>query len=205
MPLTPNSSLTPYIQPSELLSRYDYRAVGMLVSDDNTICSYTTPATQTYANILAQISNTSTIYYANFNTTALGASGELESACLKGDRYQPPDLQALITQGGVSAGYLKDIVAALQVMRLYNRRGGLQPSDLAVKRYEVAQAELLNLANGSSIFSFQETEDAGVPDSAYLTHFQILRQQFMPTAYRRAFGIRKSLEYPAGWPWGGSF
>lgn len=93
-------------------------------------------------------------------TILLGASGELESACLIGDRYSPLDLAAL-TGSGLQR--LTKLVADLAFWTLAQRRqpGSADPD--AVPGAKQALAEMDRLRNGERIFGFQESADAGLP------------------------------------------
>jgi hypothetical protein len=96
---TPSSSATSYASVADLVARVDVRVLQELASNDETPV-----ATGSLA------SNTKVL------TALLGASGEVESACFVGKQYLPIDLAALT---GASLAYLKDIVCALALGRLF--------------------------------------------------------------------------------------
>ncbi len=91
----------------------------------------------------------------------LGASGELESACLIGDRYSPTDLGAL-TGSGLQR--LTKLVADLAFWTLAQRRQPSSADPEKVPGAKQALAELDRLRNGERIFGLQESADAGLPD-----------------------------------------
>jgi hypothetical protein len=95
----------------------------------------------------------------------LAASGELESACLVGNRYQPADLAALAALTTSAAGRVQKVVADLAFWTLQQRR---QPASADPKNCPGAlQAleELDRLRNGERIFGFAEAGAAGNPDT----------------------------------------
>ncbi len=91
----------------------------------------------------------------------LGASGELESACLIGDRYSPTDLGAL-TGSGLQR--LTKLVADLAFWTLAQRRQPSSADPEKVPGAKQALAELDRLRNGERIFGLQESANAGLPD-----------------------------------------
>jgi len=94
------------------------------------------------------------------HTILLGASGELESACLVGKRYSPADLAAL-TYSGLNR--LRKIVSDLAFWSLCQRRqpGAADPDK--VPGAKQALAELDRLRDGERIFGFTESAQAGLP------------------------------------------
>lgn len=188
----PNSALSPYITVTDFLARFDLRTVAQLVSDDNTFAGVngdpTNPANVAIIEANLNLSPIPTnVYSYNLNISFLGASGRLEAALLIGNRYQPSDLQNL---NGSSLEYLKDIIAGLAIMRLYRRRGGMNPSEVATDRYEEAIKAIEELEQGHQIFSFVQVQDAGLPDNAILTIQEIAQRSFMTWQYQRFFGLR---------------
>jgi phage gp36-like protein len=146
----------------------DVKTIGDLVYDDQT------QATQ------SQLLTDPTLNFA-----LMRASGELESAAAVANRYQPADLQALLAQNGVSAFYLKGIVADLAAFYLTNRRWRFNQD--ITKPYEMAVAVLEKLRNGDAIFTFVEVENAGDAFSAAYTQTEFANLHMM-SSKRRIFG-----------------
>lgn len=95
----------------------------------------------------------------------LDASGELESACIIGNRYKPEDLQALLVDDGAGAGLLRAIVAHLAFWRLCQRRMPLSGDPKQVPGAQQSLDALSMLRDGERIFPFVESADAGLPDT----------------------------------------
>ena len=85
------------------------------------------------------------------------AAGLIEAACVKANHYSPLDLAALT---GVSLALLIKINCwlAIDSLSMFKTRTKEDQSQI-----EWAQAVLLELANGTKIFSFQEAANAGEP------------------------------------------
>ena len=169
MPLTPNSSTSPYITGDDVAARVDSRLVGQLLADDGT----TVPASSFDANptLVALMAD---------------ASGELESACLDGERYAPGDLLDL---NGNSLAYMKRILVALTAGYLYQRRG--QVDDRVTAQFEWAQDMLGKLRNGDQVFAFVEDESAGVASNSFYTDAELDQLGLMTRGpARRYFGNR---------------
>lgn len=88
-------------------------------------------------------------------------AGEIESACAIAQRYLPADLQALT---GVSAIMLQKLNAARAMWSLAHTTRPLtaRPDDVpfAAESYKMLE----ELRDGQKIFTFEETEAAGLPD-----------------------------------------
>lgn len=172
--MTPNSSSTPYITVNDFLARNDFRDVGQLVNDDNT---QSTPSQlQTNPNLAVALAE---------------ASGELESACLSSQKYAVADLQNL---NGMSLEYMKSILSAIVIYRLYQRRHGPQPSDFVVNSYMKAMDALNQLRSGVAIFSFSEVEAAGNPITQFMTPADWAGLNLLSWRWPRSFGIRNTYQ-----------
>ncbi len=147
MAMTPLTSATSYCTPAELLARKDWRGIADAIND-----------TDGPRPGMAQVLTSTTVAAA-----LLDASGELESACITGDRYLPTDLQAMLTNGGAGAGLLISLVASLAWWRLYARRMPVtaNPEDVASARIAMEMLDKLRL--GERVFPFQEAAAAGLP------------------------------------------
>lgn len=168
MPLTPDSASAPYLSVADFLALRDYREVGPLATDDTTSPLPTPAQLATNAYVLTALSV---------------ASGELEAAVLRGDRYAVADLQAL---SGNSAAYLKSVVAAVAFQRLRERRGAdVEP----LPDYTQALQFLGDLSDGQAVLAFAETQAAGLPMTSHLT-LRDRRAIGLVSTITRAFGHR---------------
>lgn len=143
MPLTPLTGSTSYASTSDFLIRYDVRTVGDLLSDTDVSLSAGEVVSSTRLQALLD-----------------QASGEVETACSAGKRYQPDDLDALIDNGGNGAQYLIGLVCDLTMWKLMNRR----PSPVATAPPGPAQSALdalQLLRGGERILAFEEAAEAG--------------------------------------------
>ncbi len=172
MAFTPVSSLVSYISPDEFLSRFDSNLVGELVSDQNLQVNSTDLSTNpVLLTILADV------------------SGMLESAACVGKRYGSEDLTAMATSGTVSGQYLKRVCANLAIGMLRQRRGMIE-SDEKGGPYIQALEALDKLRNGERIFTFAETEEAGLPSNVTLSPEEIERLNLFTNNFRY-FGFRQ--------------
>lgn len=178
--LTPNSSIIPYILPCDVIARKDWRDIAMLVNDD--------PGTSVAPN---NITKQNLLTNVNFLTIINSACGKLESACLRSKIYQPGDLLSL---DGVSLEYMKTILSNIVIYELYSRRTGPAPSELVVNNYNDAMKALDDLSDGTRIFSFVQTEDAGLPTTNRLTPYDFYYNQNLISAkWDRSFGVRNDI------------
>lgn len=138
MAQTPNSSATSYCSAALAAAYVDVRRIGQLCDDTGTALTATQLLTDTtWAELLK------------------AASGEVESACVAGERYSPTDLAALT---GVSAALLRRMVA-LRASWLATLRRLPEADMTGVQKWADEQLEALR--NGSRVFAFEEAEDAG--------------------------------------------
>jgi phage gp36-like protein len=167
-----NSSLTSYASVADLLALKDYRTIAQLCSDDG---ANPIPLADLPTNI-------------NLLTILSTASGELESAVLRSGIYQVTDLSGL---SGVSLAYLKKIVCDIAMKLLYSRRPGPAPSETCINDYNSAMDALNNLANGVRIFSFQQTQEAGLPQVYQMQTYDYINNNLVTARWPRMFGIRQ--------------
>jgi hypothetical protein len=133
--------------PAEFLKRIDPFVIGKLASDDPNGIPIPPVSLPTNPNVIAAL---------------LDASGEVESAIAKGERYQADDIQAILTANPQTAatGKLFRMVSDLAWVFLFERRPNKDiPEPPSLKR---TLAMLDELAQGKRIFYFQETADAGL-------------------------------------------
>jgi len=164
MTQTVNTSGTSYLPVAEFISRVDPRIVGDLCSINGQQLSVST--LQNDARLAAAL---------------LDASGDVEAACLRGQRYQPADLAALT---GVGQGKLWRLIRDLTMCRLYDLRDDLGPIP---PKYAAALEDLERLCCGERIFSFVESQVAGVPAPGLQ---EMSHRHLTTTRARRFFGTR---------------
>ena len=173
MAKTPSGATSPYCSPAEFASFIDANAAGQLANDDGTIASG--------ADLLADPEVLNCLRY---------ASGAVEAACLAGERYQPEDLAALVSDSGNNSGYyLRELVATLAFGRLARRRG--VPLEEWKPALEEANETLEGLRKGSHIFAFEETQRAGLPDNSVPTRQELRDMNLVTYESRRYFGSRQ--------------
>jgi hypothetical protein len=165
MAQTPNSSLVSYLSVADFMARTDPRIVGDLISTDGT--RVLPAAFPTNAMLLAALTD---------------ASGEVEAACLRGQRYQPADLLALT---GVGQTRLFRLVKDLTMILLYDLRDDLGP---APPKFLTAMEELEKLCCGERIFSLAESQAAGIMHHVKETHEDREERNLLSWQARRFFG-----------------
>lgn len=174
MAQTPLSASTPYCTAARLVQLYDAELVqDLLRTGDNPRPSY-----------LCVLDSTST-EGAKLLRHLLAASGELESACLTGNRYTPSDLQALTGAGLAKA---EKIVAALCLLSLAE---GRQPNSAGkdnVPGAARALHDLEMLRSGERIFSLTESGNAGLPGTTTPEQSQVLNGNGAVYRAPRLFG-----------------
>lgn len=168
MSLTPNSGASPYLDPATFLMIRDLSLVQSLWLDgedrtDGLPSRATLIADPLVAFCLAE------------------ASGKLESAAIRGNRYGTADLAAL---NGNSKAHMQGIVASLALEYLRRKRGA---SWAPLPEYADALEDLKAIADGSEIFAFAETEAAGTTQSASLTQAEWDRLNLATTRAGRIF------------------
>jgi hypothetical protein len=173
MPMTPASSLVSYLSVDEFLDRRDRRSVAQYCTDD--------PSNPADPNNLG--SNRQLIAALN------GASGQLESAVMRSQIYQLADLQALT---GVSLEYMKKILSDLAMYDLMTRRPGPAPSETVIDAYNRALEALEALANGTRIFSFLETAEAGLVETQPFLLTDYYKNNLISARWTPFFGIRQA-------------
>lgn len=169
--MTPNSATSSYLAASDFLARMDARTVGDLCSDSGVrISASALIGPPVNANLQAALDD---------------AAGTVESACLKGQRYQPTDLSALI---GVSQKYLWRLIATLAMAFLVQRRPDLnRPLPLALPW---AMDQLEKLGQGERIFGMVEAQEAGLPQVYQELATDVQRRDLIDVQGRRFFGRR---------------
>lgn len=178
--MTPTSSTIPYITPSDVLFRKDWRVIAQLVNDN--------PGTSSSPNY---ITFNQLLINPNFLTIIDSACGKLESAVFRSKMYQVGDLYNL---DGMSLQYMKTIISNIVMYECYSRRTGPAPSEMTVSDYNDSMKALDDLADGTRIFSFQETVQAGLPTTYQQQPYDYAVNQNLTTIkYGRFFGIRNNI------------
>lgn len=162
-----------YASPEEFLSRYDARIFGDVVRDDDT-----------------QATPQELLVDPNLQAALDDASGDIEAACLFGERYTPDDLAGLT---GNSLFHLKRICCDIAVAYLLRRR----PSDNAEAddaRMELAEKHLAKLRTGENVFWRGDGVDqAGVTDTTGPSTVQLIQ---LNTVMRRTQNYYPSVPMP---------
>lgn len=136
---TPSSASTAYASAADMAARYDVRTLGQLCSDTGT-----------------PISSGSLSSSERMTAALAGASGMVEAAVTAAGTYAPADLAALT---GVSLAYLKDLVCALALGRLFLARPDREGK--APEACKLAVEELTRLRQGEWSLGLVEQRDAG--------------------------------------------
>lgn len=172
---TPVSSATSYATPGQFLVAYDVRQIGDLIGDAD-----------------ARVDATAILTDPNVAAALNAASGEIESACLVGEKYNPTNLNALT---GMSAARLQKLCADLAFWNLLVRR---YPTAQATETYKAAQETLQKLRYGELVFGLQENMDAGKPNSTFVSQNTICQLGLNTTIARRMFGVRGNVRRIGG-------
>lgn len=108
-------------------------------------------------------------------------AGEIESKCARTKRYLPEDLQALT---GVSRMLLQKLNAARGMWSLCQNLKPLtaRPDEVPMATESAVMLEELN--QGLAIFTFEETEDAGLPSVVPARPQMLVTPNVVARAYR---------------------
>jgi hypothetical protein len=142
---TPVSPTTPYCTASDFIKRYDVRSIGDRLQDAG-----------------VRVDSGSILADQNMAALLLQASGMLESALLRGQRYKIADIQLLVagSLGSPTTGgeFVKGLVADLTLYLIYNRRVNTPMPRPAMVALETITA----LSGGERIFALDEAATAGM-------------------------------------------
>lgn len=153
--------MTAFAEPADLLLRYDYRAIGQMISD-----------TGTAADEAAVLASDVT------EALLADASGTITAYALKGGRYSEADLIALTGNG---EAFLKRLTCDLAFYSVVLRRG--LPVDQYPQIIE-ALAMLESLSQGNIIFPILANIEAGVAQSPPITIQTIVDNNFLVNSVR---------------------
>ena len=179
---------TPYCNATQFLLCYDYRTIAQLCSDRGT------SATK------AELLDSTTPPGAILDYALRCASGNLETAVLKGGMYAVSDLQNVTGQAtnpnasananNNAAAFLRGLVAAYAKYLLYCHRPELMvqiPADV-----QQAAANLAALARGELILPIQPAIDAGHLFVETETSQIVENRRLVPITMQRYFGRRNN-------------
>jgi hypothetical protein len=176
MSLTPNTVAAPgYLPVTEYLKRADKRTVADLCSDVGVRKDPSTLPND--PNLLAAL---------------LDASGYFESQMLKGNRYQPTDIQALPANSAGQA-FVYRVLKDLTDVFLYQRRPDLAPQD---DRLKWVMELMKGLADGENILPFIESQAAGQGSYPVNTAQDFQNQQLSSRRAFRYYGRRNNFIDP---------
>lgn len=184
MTLTPLTSAGSYLPTAAMLSRYDWRSIGDLCSDNDVRIPQAT-----------LLGNGVISGNANFQAALIDASGMVEEACILGERYQPADLLAL-PAGSAGQGALYRLVADIAIGLINQRRP--DKSKGVPPQYEAALKMLDALADGKRIFPFLETAKAGIIDHKVESARDVAARNQVTWQANRFFGTRSNMLGPPG-------
>jgi len=133
-----------YATPADFLARFDARIFGDVVRDDND-----------------QATPQELLDDPNLQAALDDASGDIEAACLVGERYTPTALAGLT---GNSVFHLKRICCDIAMAYLLRRRPS-DNADVDEKRIGTAEKHLDKLRTGENVFwRGDDIDQAGVVD-----------------------------------------
>lgn len=144
-----------YATIADLLKRYDWRNVGDLILDNGNQADQGTIAADASGIIAAALDT---------------ASGEIDSAVMRGQRYTATDLAGLT---GHSLALLKSLCCKLAFWNLWERRPSWGDPDQFETTRQQARGVLKELKTGEAIFDIEKVKDAGNISSQSMTRMQV--------------------------------
>lgn len=142
-----------YATATDMISRFDVRNVGDIVSDDGTRATPT--ELETDPKLTAALDS---------------AAGHINAACLQGERYTVSDLAGL---DGDSKAYLVDINCTVAWAALWRRKSYTEDSQTRSEAIQRADEELTRLRSGEWVFDVAEAKAAGRADVTTITRNEI--------------------------------
>lgn len=170
---TPASSSTTYCPVARFLERIDQRTVAQIASDGGEPVPIGSLSTN--ANVLAALKD---------------ASGLVESAAFRGEKYATADLAALAATDTVGRGLLYRIVADLAVAFLWERRPNKSDGAQPPASLQRSLQWLDDLAQGVRIFPMLEAMEAGRTETRVETREDVEDRDGMTFQAARFFGTR---------------
>ena len=171
MPLTPNSAATSYCT---LVGFFDFYSKQIAADVLRKTSEMPRPS---YLAMIDPLNPAGARLQRHLNRGA----GEIEAACSIARRYQPADLAVLT---GVSRDLLEGLNAARAMWSAYQilKPGSARPEEVPGAK---ESAELIKaLRDGEAIFGFDETMEAGLPDTSPANPSQLLTPNVVGYAQR---------------------
>lgn len=182
------SAQAPYCTAEQLLVIFDHRTIAQLCSDNDRSAT------------MVQLLDPTTPAGAILDYALRAASGNLETACLRGGIYSVADLQNATGQATMpdasanantpGAWYIRQLVAAYAKWLLYNHRPDLMAA-IPADAQQAAQA-LQMLASGQSILPLQPNIDAGHLESEVESAEIVDKRRLTTLTAGRYFGRRNN-------------
>ena len=184
-----DSTFDSYCPDDEATKRMDLRTVGRLLSDDPN--GTPIPPNQIPSNEF-------------FQSQKLYASGLLEAACLRGERYRVADLNELVDpkrddQGVIieprtynaAANLIFNLHVDMMMVAFMERRQRTDVPEYTI-RYTRAMAFLDQLENGRRLFGTVQHEQAGRIGHREMTAEELACREIQITVARRWYGERSN-------------
>lgn len=148
------------IDHNDMADRYDARVLGKLVDDTGKVVAR------------AELANNEA-----FTAAINGATGEVRAAIRKSDMYTDDQINALVTANDTGLAFLKDIVCAVAMSRLWKRRRNLLKSrsekSEASAAASIAEQQLRDLASGAIVLEVSSAIEAGKIDARTITSIEV--------------------------------
>ncbi len=131
----------PYATPADMILFFDSRTIGDLVSDDTTRVSEANQATN--AKLIGALD---------------AASGQINAACLQGERYTIADIGGLI---GDSRAFLEQLTCELTMAVLWRRKPYSEDNQSQVDAIQRADETMKRLRSGEWVWDVADNKAAG--------------------------------------------
>ena len=174
MPTVISTSI-PYASPADIRDAHDFRQCGDFLNDDGTRVT-TTAAVDANSKVTAAL---------------MKASGLIEMACTRGNKYSVEDLQSL---AGAGRAALVDLCVELAWWKLNVRRW----KDKVPVETQMALNILDSLSSGERIFPLADQANAGNPQNGFMTFQQWTTLNPAMVQARPYFGRRAWERVPGG-------
>lgn len=145
-----------YAGPTDMISRFDVRTLGDLCADNNT--RVTAGLLETNPKMIAALDS---------------AAGQINAACLQGERYSVSDLAGLLVE---SKAHLININCIIAMAALWRRRHYPEENQTRTESLALAETELTRLRTGEHVFDVVENKIAGRADVTTVSRVTIEQQ-----------------------------
>ena len=181
---TPASGTVAYATPADMVTRYDVRSLGKLLSDNGAEMTAT------------QVQNSAVL-----TTLLQQASGLIESACVVGQRYQinptaSPPINDLAALTGNSQQLLVGLVCDLAYWYVWARRPHRERKSELPATVELAFDWLDKIRAGEAIFGILENIQASTPTDLVETPDIVVQRNGLVVQAQRFFGVRANRLLP---------